>query len=121
MVDGTVDRVRVLVVDDYQSIANALCRHLRVRGHEARAVYSGAEALAEAAVFLPELVLLDIVLPDMTGYDVARALRASVQPLYIAAISTRREVPDPSIDTHAQKPFGFDRLAQILEEASGRR
>ncbi len=113
-----LDVVRVLVVDDYRSIANALCRHLRVLGHEARAVYSGKEALVEANAFAPHLVLLDLVLPDMTGYEVANELRLrSTAPLYIAAISTRREDLDANIDEHAQKPFGLDRLAQILINA----
>lgn len=107
-------------MDDYKSIANGLCRHLRVHGHEARAVYTGTAALAEAVAFRPEVVLLDIVLPDMTGYELARELRSRGSPIYIAAISTRREVPDPYIDAHAQKPFGFDRLAEILSEASSR-
>jgi two-component system OmpR family response regulator len=111
----------VLVVDDYRSIANALCRHLRANGHEARAVYSGAAALAEAAAFEPELVLLDIVLPDMTGYDVARELRARAKgPLYIAAISTRKEVADANIDEHAQKPFGLERVIEIVETCKRR-
>lgn len=111
----------MLVVDDYKSIANALCRNLRVQGHEARAAYSGATALAEAAAFQPEVILLDIVLPDMTGYEVARALRArATGPLYIAAISTRREVADANIDEHAQKPFGLERLSAIMQEASKR-
>lgn len=110
--------VRVLVVDDYRFIANALCRHLRAHGHEARAVYSGKAALVEADAFAPHIVLLDLVLPDMSGYDVAKELRLrSTAPIYIAAISTRREEPDANIDEHAQKPFGLDRLAQILINA----
>ena len=115
----TVDVVRVLVVDDYRSIANALCRHLRVRGHDARAVYSGSAALAEATAFQPDVVLLDIALPDMTGYELACSLRLrATGPLYIAAISSDRDVEDANIDEHVQKPFGLDRLAAILEAAS---
>lgn len=121
MICVIVETVRVLVVDDYRSIANALCRHLRAQGHDARAVYSGTAALAEAITFEPQLVLLDIVLPDLTGYEVARSLRArTTAPLYIAAISTRKEVADPSIDEHAQKPFGLQRLLEILEAAERR-
>ncbi len=109
----------MLVVDDYRSIANALCRHLRVHGHEARAVYSGKAALVEADAFAPHLVLLDLVLPDLTGYEVAKELRLrSTTRIYIAAISTRREDADANIDEHVQKPFGLDRLAQILINAS---
>lgn len=110
----TLEGVRVLVVDDYRSIANGLCRHLRVLGHDARAVYSGGAALAEAAMFEPDVVLLDIVLPDMSGHEVARALKARASGVYIAAISTRVEVADANIDEHARKPFGLDRLAAIL-------
>lgn len=108
-------------MDDYQSIANGLCRQLRAQGHEARAVFTGRAALVEAAAFSPALVLLDIVLPDMTGYEVAKQLRLqATAQLYIAAISSRRMLPDPNFDEQAQKPFGRDRLAAILHEASKR-
>lgn len=111
----------MLVVDDYRSIANALCRHLRTHGHEARAVYSGSIAITEAAAFQPELVLVDITLPDMTGYEVARALRVKATgPLYITAISSRPPVVDANIDEYVMKPFGIDRLAAIVEEAAKR-
>jgi two-component system OmpR family response regulator len=117
----TLNPVRVLVVDDYQSIANGLCRQLRSQGHEARSAFTGRDALAEAAAFAPDLVLLDIVLPDMTGYEVAQQLRLnSTAPLYIAAISSRRMLPDANFDDQAQKPFGVDRLSAILLEASKR-
>lgn len=108
----------MLVVDDYKSIATAICRHLRVKGHEARAVHTGASAITEAARFEPHLVLLDIELKDMTGYDVAKLLRLhATAPMYIAAISSRREIPDANIDEHATKPFGLDRLNEILRHA----
>ncbi len=119
--DVTLDLVKVLVVDDYQSIANGLCRQLRTRGHDARAVFSGGAALTEAATFEPHVVLLDMVLPDMTGYEVAKQLRLrSTAPLYIAGMSSRSMVPDENFDEQTSKPFGLARLAEILRAASKR-
>lgn len=108
-----------MVVDDYRAIANALCRHLRVIGHDARAAYSGAAAVAEAAQFRPDIVLLDLLLPDLSGLDVARTLREQARGhIYIAAISTRIEMLHDVFDDHVQKPFGISRLAQILANAN---
>jgi DNA-binding response OmpR family regulator len=116
-----VKTVRVLVVDDYKSIANALCRALRTRGHDARAVHSGAAAVNESAAFEPQLVLLDIELPDTTGYAVAKALRRHASaPMYIVAISSRPILVDENIDDRASKPFGLERLDEILEVAAKR-
>ncbi len=67
---------RVLVVDDNVDAAESIAMLLRMAGHNVRAVYDGPEALNAAATFQPELILLDIGLPGMDGYEVARQLRS---------------------------------------------
>src|SRR5436190_852744 len=67
--------LRILVVDDCEDFVSSLCHLLRLWGHEARAATDGPEALVAAAVFQPEVVLLDLGLPRMDGYAVARRLR----------------------------------------------
>jgi PAS domain S-box-containing protein len=70
-----VRKWRLLVVDDNQDAADSLAMMLRMMGHETRTAYDGAEAIEAAAAFRPEVVLLDIGLPKMNGYDVARRMR----------------------------------------------
>jgi two-component system CheB/CheR fusion protein len=67
---------RVLVVDDSLDVAESLALLLQIEGHEVRTAYDGPTALAAAEEFQPEAVFLDIGLPRMDGYEVARALRA---------------------------------------------
>jgi CheY-like chemotaxis protein len=78
--DGTPSGVkivlRILVVDDCKDGADSLATLLRMWGHEAKVAYDGADALHLAAVFRPHVLLLDIGLPEMDGYDLARQLRA---------------------------------------------
>jgi CheY-like chemotaxis protein len=67
---------RVLIVDDNEDAANSLADLLRIEGHETRVAYNGPDALGCVGGFLPEVVLLDIGLPAMDGYQVAYQLRA---------------------------------------------
>src|SRR5438874_1594119 len=66
---------RVLVVDDNEDAANSLAMVLSLGGHETASVYTAADALERAASFKPDVVLLDIGLPGMDGYEVAQRLR----------------------------------------------
>src|SRR5690606_27241735 len=70
------DSRRVLVVDDNEDAVMALSRLLEFSGHVVRKAYDGPAALAAAAEFRPDAVLLDIGLPELDGYEVARRLRA---------------------------------------------
>jgi CheY-like chemotaxis protein len=67
---------RVLVVEDDEDIAQALQRTLRMEGYEVRAASDGRIALEEGRAFVPDLVILDLGLPEIDGLDVARSLRA---------------------------------------------
>src|SRR5690606_24222218 len=67
---------RVLVVDDNRDAAESLRLVLELEGHDVEAVHGPAEAVAAVETFRPDIVLLDIGLPDMDGYEVARRIRA---------------------------------------------
>ena len=110
----------MLVVDDYRGITNALCRHIRVLGHDARGVYTGRDGLAEAAAWQPDLVLVDLLLPDLTGYEVAKKLRTYERPMYLASISTRSGIDNSFFDTHVQKPFGLTHLSALISQMTTR-
>ena len=67
---------RVLIVDDYPESARVLAQLLRIFGFETLLAYDGASAVSQATDFAPDAVVLDLILPDIDGYEVARQLRA---------------------------------------------
>ena len=78
---------RILVVDDNQHAAEILAKWLNLEGHSVTMALDGASAIEKALVFKPEVVCLDISLPDISGYDVAARLRRDLPDLLIIAIS----------------------------------
>ena len=116
---------RVLVVDDEPQILRALAINLRARGYDVRTAGSGADALAAAAAHPPELVVLDLGLPDMDGTEVIAGLRGwtSVPVLVLSGrsdSSDKVEALDAGADDYVTKPFGMDELLARLR-AMGRR
>jgi len=80
---------RILVVDDAEAVADSTALLLKLDGHPVQVARSGPEAIQVAAIFHPEVVLLDIGLPGMDGYETAHRLRASARgtELYLIAVS----------------------------------
>src|SRR5579862_3502208 len=118
---------RVLVVDDEQQILRALRTSLRGAGYEVDTAETAETALAAAAMRPPEAVILDLVLPDGTGTDVARALREwSTAPIIVlSAVGEEREkvaALDAGADDYVTKPVGIDellaRLRAVLRRAT---
>ena len=70
-------RVRVLIVDDERDLVLTLSALLADQGYQVRGVYKGLDALASMGDFDPDVVLIDLALPDMSGWEVARRIRAS--------------------------------------------
>src|SRR5262245_21574319 len=110
---------RVLVVDDYPDAAEATCMLFTRLGHCCRQAISGNGALNEAETFHPDVVLLDIGLPDLSGYEVARVLRQlHGRELYLAALTgwgqpeDRARAIGAGFDQHILKPA----TAQVLRE-----
>ncbi|HVS39683.1 MAG TPA: ATP-binding protein [Gemmataceae bacterium] len=116
---------RVLVVDDNRDAAESLAMVLRWEGHETQTAYNGPAALQAAAVFRPEIVFLDIGLPGMDGYAVARQLRqdpASAGVLLVALTGygqdeDRRRSREAGFDHHLVKPVEPDSLQELLAGA----
>jgi PAS domain S-box-containing protein len=115
---------RILVVDDNVDAADTIALLLQMWGHEVRTVYSGPEAIEAAEDFAPEVVLLDIGLPGINGYDVARRLRARPQRrrTVLAAMtgygqeSDRDRSREAGFDHHLTKPVAPEVLQKILAE-----
>jgi CheY-like chemotaxis protein len=114
---------RILVVDDNQDSANSLAMLLRLMGNDVRTAYDGLEAVGAAAAFHPELILLDIGLPKLDGYEVARRIRHEHgnQVLLIALTGwgqedDRRRSREAGFDQHLTKPVEVNALQSLLAD-----
>jgi two-component system, OmpR family, KDP operon response regulator KdpE len=113
---------RVLVVDDEPQILRALRINLTARHYEVETAASAAAALTAAARRPPDLVLLDLGLPDMDGVDVIRGLRGWTEvPIIVlsgrAGSADKVEALDAGADDYVTKPFGVDELLARLRAA----
>jgi CheY-like chemotaxis protein len=112
---------RILVVDDNTDAANSLAMMLNLTGHTAEAVYGSNDALTRAAEFEPEVILLDIGLPGMDGYEVARRLRATGNMARIVALTGYGQSDDvergkiAGFDAHLIKPVDLQSLLRNLQ------
>ncbi len=115
--------MRVLIVDDNRDAADSLAMLLQFEGRRTLCAYSGEEALQEVAAFDPQLVLLDIGLPGLDGYEVARRLKAASPTLRVIALSGYGQVEDrqrsaaAGFDAHLVKPVDLDALKRVLAPA----
>jgi DNA-binding response OmpR family regulator len=109
---------RVLVVEDQRDLATLLAHNLRLEGLEVRTVEDGREVLPLVRSWAPDLVLLDLMLPGMDGFEVLRGIRASAQDLPVLILSARGEEQDKirgfrlDADQYVTKPFS---LLELLE------
>jgi two-component system KDP operon response regulator KdpE len=112
----------VLVVDDDRALRQALAINLRARDYDVTAVADGAAALAAAASHPPDVVILDLGLPDMEGNDVIEGLRGwSQAPIIVLSARTAQGdkvvALDVGADDYMTKPFGMDELLARLRAA----
>ncbi|MGZ8217151.1 response regulator [Methylomagnum sp.] len=113
---------RILVVDDNVDSADSMALLLGLDGHDARTAFDGPGALAEAARFLPRVVLLDIGLPGMDGYEVARRMRElpGLRDVLMIAITgygredDRARSKEAGFDHHLVKPVDPETLGRLL-------
>ncbi|MBX9605849.1 MAG: response regulator [Gammaproteobacteria bacterium] len=111
---------RILVVDDNHDAADMLADLLRISGHETLAVYSAPEALERVQTFSPEVVLLDIGLPVIDGYELAGRLRRARGSLRIVAVTGYGQEADvrraraAGFDEHLVKPVDLARLSGVI-------
>jgi CheY-like chemotaxis protein len=115
---------RVLIVDDNVDAADALCMILEIDGHAVHIVHDGDAALAAVPRHRPEIVLLDIGLPVMDGYEIARRLRtldAGADTLLCAVTGwgqaeDKRRAEEAGFDHHLVKPVTRETLQRVLQQ-----
>lgn len=120
--------LRALVVDDREDVAMSLMLLLQKLGHSVSVASDAEEALAKAAATRPEVVFLDIGLPDSSGYEVCKEMRQSVWGArsFIVAVTGRNEAADmiraaqTGFDRHVGKPMPLKTLQEILHTAGSR-
>jgi CheY-like chemotaxis protein len=114
---------RILIVDDNRDAADALAELMRDFGHDVSTAHDGRSALESAITHRPELVLLDISMPEMDGFEVARRLREEVglRDAILVALSGyggdrhRRLSRDAGFDHHVTKPVDVSKLEELLK------
>ena len=116
---------RILVVDDQYDSAETLTMYLSLLGYEVRVAHDGVEALEASAAFRPDVILLDIGLPRMDGFEVARAIRS--QPwgtnVFLIAVTgwghadDKRRAAEAGFDQHLTKPVDPQALASLIGQA----
>ena len=114
---------RILVVDDEPQILRALNTNLRARGYDVELAPTGQRALELAARSHPDLVILDLGLPDIDGVEVIRGLRGWTQvPIVVLSVREREAdkvaALDAGADDYVTKPFGMDKLLARLRACS---
>jgi signal transduction histidine kinase/CheY-like chemotaxis protein len=118
---------RILVVDDNQDLADTMAILLARAGHDVQACYASQEALQLAAAFHPDVILLDLGLPEIDGYEVARRLRDDprlTQARLIAVTGYGREADqqrslEAGFDAHLVKPIDPQKMFEVLSASAG--
>jgi PAS domain S-box-containing protein len=119
---SSTDRRRVLVVDDNVDSAESMAVLLRLYGHDVRLAHDGEAALEEARAFRPDVMFLDLSLPKMDGYEVARLLRLeqAMSGMTLVAMTgygqeeERRRTREAGFHLHLVKPVNFDMLQELM-------
>jgi CheY-like chemotaxis protein len=115
---------RILIVDDNEAAAEGLSKLLTFRGHTLRLAHSGEGVLTAAQNFIPEVIILDIGLPDIDGYQVAERLRRGLPyaPVLIALTGygqyeDKERAREAGFDYHLTKPVGLRDIELLLMNA----
>ena len=116
---------RILVVDDNRDAATSLALLLKISGHETQTAHDGLEAVEVAAAFRPDVVLLDISLPKLSGHDACRRIRQQSwgKNMVLVALTgwgqdeDRRQSKEAGFDHHMVKPVDFAALMSLLAES----
>jgi CheY-like chemotaxis protein len=127
VVQKATRRTKVLVVDDNADSATSMALLLKLDGHDVKMAHDGPAALACAKAFRPQVILLDIGLPGMSGYEVARELRRDESFANVTLIALtgygqaedRRKSKAAGFDHHLTKPVDDEALATVLESMQG--
>jgi DNA-binding response OmpR family regulator len=128
----TAPAPKLLLVEDYADLAETTAEFLRQEGFEVRVVLTGREAIQTASTFLPEIVLCDISLPDMSGFDVVKELRAhpETEQALLAIHSgitesdiglSERELRTMHVDLFLTKPLTMEKVETLRSRSKKRR
>jgi CheY-like chemotaxis protein len=120
---------RILVVDDHRDAADSLTTLLQLMGHDVNTAYDGLEAVQAAETVRPEVVLLDVGLPKMNGYEAARHIRQQPwgRPMTLVAVTgwgqdeDKRRAAEAGFDHHLTKPVDLAKIIALLQDASAER
>jgi two-component system, OmpR family, response regulator len=128
-VENSVHKTRVLVVDDEPNIAELVATALRYEGFDVATAADGAQALATVRAFAPDLVVLDVMLPDTNGFELQARIRADGQRVPVLFLTARDAVEDRvrgltlGADDYMTKPFSLEELVArvhaILRRTAG--
>lgn len=118
--------MRVMIVDDNRDIAESLCVLLTMEGHDARAAFTGESALTLARQFRPHVAIIDLVLPDMNGYELTARLRANPDCAHLRVIACSGHITEATtnrayaagMDPFLFKPFDPEVLLLILDRVN---
>jgi CheY-like chemotaxis protein len=114
--------LRILIVDDYEDNGAMLATALEARGHTVKFVATATAALAEAPAFRPDVAMLDILLPDMNGYELGKKLAAvpGLEGLCLVAITGFARDPEEAraagFHGHVMKPISVQKLEATIHE-----
>ncbi|HEV2608640.1 MAG TPA: ATP-binding protein, partial [Noviherbaspirillum sp.] len=115
--------VSVLVIEDNDDVREMMCGMLSVLGYRVTSADTGQSGLRRAAEERPDVMLVDIDLPDMSGYDIAKRLKSSALTAHIRLIANtgysqladKREAMESGFDAHLKKPISLDQLVATIE------
>lgn len=115
---------RILIAEDEPDIRDLVAFTLRFAGHEVTPTSNGEEAYQQAAVVMPDLILMDVRMPKMTGYEACRALKADptlkdIPVVFLSAKGQDTEIQtgfDAGAEDYLLKPFAPDQLTQRIKE-----
>jgi CheY-like chemotaxis protein len=111
---------RILIVDDNEDAADSMATLLAIEGHDVKAVYTAEQGLEELELLKPDLVLLDIGLPRISGYEVVQRIKAAHPLIAVVALSgygrpeDKERAAAAGFDAHLVKPVDFDALTKLL-------
>jgi CheY-like chemotaxis protein len=114
---------RILIVDDNRDAADGLAKLVSSYGYEAKAVYSGSDALEETATFQPDMALVDIGMPGLDGYETVTQLRQRRGNVHLIVVAVtgwtrdedKRRAYECGFDLHVGKPLNTSALREVLE------
>lgn len=115
---------RVLLIEDNRDTARALSIALRILGHEVTLAFTGPEGLAKARELFHDIILCDIDLPGLDGYQIARSVRGDSSLAMTALVAVTgyvasenvRQATEAGFDLHMQKPLSIEDLQWVLEQ-----